>query len=266
MASGPGAREGDRRVLRDRGDAPPALLPVGGRRKLPNTKNYYGTLSKRTAAARREGTFPDLLDRTSRIEQHEFFSGPDEARDYLRDIYRRDRTEGQEWTIHLGVEKDGLSLQLDSWFTDPLGIPHVALGGFASQSLATAVRRNVIAQDRSAVLIYAGDFDPTGEDIPPRLRETLRRLRQGGPRALLPEQVREYHLPKNSDPKVQEKIERDPRAPAFRERHGSVFQIEVDALAPDVLRGLYQAAIDDFWDEDAYRSAFDREDLERDQL
>ena len=54
-------------------------------------------------------------------------------------MYRRDRTAGQAWTVVLGVEKAGISEQLDAWFTDPLGIPHVALGGYASQTLVDEV-------------------------------------------------------------------------------------------------------------------------------
>ena len=233
---------------------------------LPNTKNNYQRLSKLTAAGRREGTFPDLLDRTSSIEQYEFFDGPDEAREYLRAIYRRDRTEGQEWTIYLGVEADGMSLQLDAWFTNPLGIPHVALGGFASQTLADLVRRDVEQQGRPAVLIYAGDLDPSGEYIDLDFVKRCGIFDKVIRVALMDEQVEEYHLPFNSDPAAQKKLEDDPRAKAFEERHGSLVQYEVDALAPDVLRGLYQAAIDRFWDEDAYESAFNREDAERDQL
>jgi hypothetical protein len=123
---------------------------------LPNVQSYYRRLSSMTAQGRRDGTFPDLLDRTSRIERPVSFAGPAEARSFLRDLYRRERTEGQEWTIVLGVEKAGMSAQLDAWFTDPLGIPHVALGGFASQSLCDKVARDIARQGRPAVLIYAG--------------------------------------------------------------------------------------------------------------
>lgn len=61
---------------------------------LPNTQNYYRRLSAYTAEARRAGTFPELLDRVSRIERRVSFDGPQTARLWLRDMYRRDRTEG----------------------------------------------------------------------------------------------------------------------------------------------------------------------------
>ena len=73
-----------------------------------------------------------------------------DALDWLRDLYRKDRTEGQDVTIILGVEKAGMSAQLDQWFTDDLGLPHVALGGYASQTLAGQVQEYIKAYKRPA--------------------------------------------------------------------------------------------------------------------
>jgi hypothetical protein len=41
----------------------------------------------------------------------------------IRRMYRRDRTEGQEWSIYIGVEKRGMIEQLDSWFGRATGAP-----------------------------------------------------------------------------------------------------------------------------------------------
>ena len=54
--------------------------------------------------------------------------------------------------------------------------------------------------------------------------------------ALSTDQVRDYRLPVNPG-KVT-----DSRAAGFIERHGSLMQVELDALDPDDLRALYQAA------------------------
>jgi hypothetical protein len=40
-------------------------------------------------------------------------------------------------------------------------------------------------------------------------------------------------------------------------------QYELDALDPEVLRAMYQGAIDDFWNPEAHRIALDREAEER---
>src|SRR5215510_14642399 len=89
---------------------------------LPNTPSAYKNLSKTTAAARRRGDFPNLIDRTRAIHRYRTFTGPVDARGWLSDIYRRDRTEGQDLSLYLGVEKHGLVELLRAWFGD-LGVP-----------------------------------------------------------------------------------------------------------------------------------------------
>lgn len=233
---------------------------------LPNLQGYYRRLSGNSAEARRDGTFPDLLDRTSRIEEYRDFASPDDARTWLRDVYRRPRTEDQPWTVFLGVEKAGMSAQLDAWFTDPLGIPHVALGGYASQTLCDQVRRYVEDWDRPTVLVYAGDHDPSGEDIDRDFIQRVGVFDEVVRIALTSEQVTEYALPSNPNPEVAEKLERDSRGPAFELRHGYLDQYEVDALAPEVLQDLYRAAIERFWDDEVYENVMEREAEERDTL
>lgn len=231
---------------------------------MPNLRTQYTHLSENTAKARRNGWFPDLIDQTSRIELFRAYDSPEEALVSLRNMYRRHRTEGQPWTIMLAVEKAGMSGQLDDWFTDPLGIPHVALGGYASQTLCDEVREYVQDQGRPAVLIYAGDLDPSGEDID---RDFIARtdcwaevIRV----ALGPDQVE--GLPESIEPEVMEKLERDPRARAFADRHGDLKQYELDALPPDEIRDLYQEAIDGYWDADAHQAVLDQEDADRQRL
>ena len=213
---------------------------------------------------RRQRRFPALLDRTSRIELYRSWEDADDAREWLLAQYRRDRTAGQEWTVILGVEKAGMSAQLDAWFTGPLGIPHVALGGYASQSLVDDVRGYIEDQQRlGQVLIYAGDHDPTGVDIDRDFAEQVGYFDKVIRVALLPDQIEEYGLVSNPDPEVTAKLSRDPRAAAFEQRFGELEQYEVDALAPETLRDLYESTIDDFWDEDAYQAVLAAEEADR---
>ena len=60
----------------------------------------------------------------------------------------------------------------------------------------------------------------------------------------------------------------DTRADAFMERHDydDNIQVELDALSPDVLRGLYQEVIDRYWDAGAYDAVLAREAQERQEL
>lgn len=65
-------------------------------------------------------------------------------------------------------------------------------------------------------------------------------------RALLPEHVEQYGLPRSPFEKS------DSRAKSFIERHGGLWQTELDALDPDVLRGLYEDAFLELWDMSVY--------------
>ena len=219
---------------------------------LPNTTGAYKTLSSRSAEARRSGTFPELIDRTRQIHRYRSFTGADDALDFLHRIYRRDRTEGQPVSLYLGVEKAGIVAQLQAWFGD-LGVPILALGGYSSQSYVDMVHEDVSASGRPAVLLYAGDHDPSGEDID---RDFIARsdcFAKVVRVALSAEQVAAYNLPPQPGKRT------DSRSAGFVERHGRLVQVELDALPPVTLRGLYADALADFWDESAYQDSLDLE-------
>ncbi len=208
---------------------------------LPNTSSAYKGLSCKTAAARRNGDFPDLIDRGREIHRSSFWSSPVDAIDALVRQYRLDRTDGQDVSLYIGVEKAGLVMQLESWFGD-LGIPIIALGGYSSQTFVDDVVSDVEDQDRDAVLLYGGDFDPSGEDIDRDFEERTGCFNKVVRVALTADQVSAYGLPPAMGKTT------DSRAGAFVARHGQLVQVELDALPPDVLEQLYRNAIAEFWD------------------
>lgn len=240
------------------------------RGSVPNTQSAYKTLSKVTAEARREGWFPDLIDRTRQIEKYQTFDSPAEAQHWLAAIYRRDRSDNQDQQIFIGVEKAGMVVQLQSWFGD-LGLPIVALSGYSSQTFVKVVAESMIGEaydnDRPSHFIYAGDFDPSGEDID---RDFVERLEEyivnntsmmlsevfaGVERiALLPEHIEEYQLPEYPGK------ETDSRKWEFIEKHGRLVQVELDALDPDDLHTLYKTAVDEYFDYDIYEGILEQED------
>ena len=227
---------------------------------IPNTTNAYKELSRHTATARREGDFPALIDQGRSVERPPFFDGPEDALALLRRWYRRDRTEGQPHVLYLGVEKAGIVEQLSAWFGDERGLPIVALKGYSSQTLVDEVADEIVNDGRPAVLIYAGDFDPTGEDVDRDFVERVAEFDEVRRIALSAEQVDEYDLPSLPGK------ETDSRAAAFEARHGRLVQVELDALDPDDLRDLYAAAIADYWAGDAFAAVREQERQERARL
>ena len=226
---------------------------------LPNTTSAYKQLSARTAEARRRGRFPDLIDRGRTIHRVTTFADHDDARAWLAQVYRRDRTEGQDVSLYLGVEKAGIVEQLEASFGDR-GMPILALSGYSSQTYVDEVAEDVSRTSRPAVLLYAGDFDPSGEDIDRDFVVRTGCFDKVIRVALNAEQVDEYDLPPIPGKAT------DSRAAGFVARHGSLVQVELDALAPDVLRRLFDYAIAEWWDVSTFATVLEREALERSQL
>ena len=161
--------------------------------------------------------------------------------------------------MYLGVEKHGMVQQLKQWF-DKYGVAITPLGGYSSQTYVDEIIRDVASNDREAVLIYAGDFDPSGIDI---LRDfekrcscfdCVRRI------ALNEDQVRAYNLPVNPGKRG------DSRAAGFIETYGQLMQVELDALPPDALRELYEAAHFEFYDTSIYKGVLRAERADKEQL
>jgi hypothetical protein len=226
---------------------------------IPNADSSYKGLSRLTAEARREGSFSSFIDGTRAILEPTTFDG---AADAIGDIvrwYRRDRTEGQEWQLWIAGEKRTLAVQLRSWF-GTLGCPIVVCAGYPSQTLCDDVRGQVLNDGRDALLIYAGDFDPSGEDIARDFVTRVDAFDDFVRVAVTPEQIDSLNLTPMPGKRS------DARADAFEARHGELVQVEVEAIHPDTLRRLYQEAIDGVWDKSAYDSVCAREAQERADL
>jgi hypothetical protein len=144
-------------------------LPHDHPARLYNTLTEYTALAGNSADWRRESNFPELVDQTREITgggagyespQQYIAEMLDDAADY----YSRNPTENQPYQIWLGTEKSGLVNQLRSWFSRR-GLHIISLGGYASQGYVTDIVRTVRSDGRPAVLLYAGDHDPTGWSI-----------------------------------------------------------------------------------------------------
>jgi hypothetical protein len=225
---------------------------------IKNTQSDYSMLAQRTAALRREGKFPALIDDTRQIHVAGSFDGPGEVLQAALDSFRRDRTEGQPFTICLACEKRGIVQQLQAWFGNELGIPILALGGFPTTPYMKRIAEYVERYDRLAIAIYAGDLDCDGEDIARDfgVKSGLQIIKI----ALTMAQVEEFKLP------IAPGKDLSPRAWGFTEKYGKNIQVELDALDPDVLRQLYAGALEKYWDNATYEDALQREAEEREEL
>jgi hypothetical protein len=145
----------------------------------------------------------------------------------------------------------------------------VPTSGFDSTPALYASFKRLIHQyneeGKDVHILYFGDYDPSGGGMDEDLNNRLQRLiDKNGYRdikidfqriAVTKDQIEPYNLPEDIDAKTREKLERDPRAAKFLEKHGELRQVELDALpaiVPDEFRQLILDSVDEFFDDDIH--------------
>lgn len=187
--------------------------------------------------AREQGTIPWdwIVDETRELERVSAWSNPEEYATTVSRSYRRDFWDQQPHRVEVWSEKGTVRGVLKP-VLDQYAVGFRVQHGFSS---ATAVHD--VADDRDLVVLYVGDFDPSGmymseHDLPQRLREyggdhvQFRRI------ALTEEHV--HGLPSFS---AADKS-KDPRHRWFTQHHGSECW-ELDAMDPRDLRDCVEDAI-----------------------
>jgi len=111
---------------------------------------------------------------------------------------------------------------------------------------------------KACVILYFGDYDPSGEDIPRSIKENLQRLGvdvKVHRVALMKEQVIEWKLPP-APAKVG-----DSRTANW----DGLGQVELDAVMPKKLSSLCQDAINEYFDDDLYEQLMNQSAEEREK-
>ncbi|RLG62911.1 hypothetical protein DRO21_06815 [archaeon] len=144
---------------------------------------------------------------------------------------------GQKYFVELWCEKDALR-----GFFEPYAkryrVNLVICRGYPSVTrLREAKEQRHIPPNVKYVVLYFGDFDPSGEDIFRWINKELRPYNIVVRKvALTMEQVKKYRLP----PRVPKK--KDPRTPKFIKKYGEV-AVELDALHPVILRDMIRRSL-----------------------
>jgi ADP-ribose pyrophosphatase YjhB (NUDIX family) len=142
----------------------------------------------------------------------------------------------------------------------------VVCRGFSSVTFLHEYRQRAerhSAQGQEPVMLYFGDFDPSGEEMAVAMRTTLReemgvedlRIEKV---ALTVDDITRYQLP--HDPRALKRT--DTRAQKHVERYGEL-AVELDALPPDVTEQKVRGAIEAELDVDLFNEEMEREELER---
>ena len=243
---------------------------------IPNTPKGYTGLITATKRARWKGDLDlDCFADESRsiIEDYntEFYT-PDELIDiYLNRINKLSasynamipRWYKQSHYIELWTEKKAMINNLVPILKDR-DVTIVPTSGFNDTPFLYESYKRLKEQfdkDKEIHVLYYGDFDPSGESISEDISNRLKKCAEKfGDEikidfqriAVTPDQIRLYDLPLSIDQLTKNKLENDPRAKAFRNKHGDLYQVELDALPaliPDQFREMILHSVDQFFDE-----------------
>jgi len=173
--------------------------------------------------------------------------------------YRKNRWEDQFYYPEIFIEKKALQ----GIFDKPCAQKSVTLGackGYPSLTfLNEAAQRFIAAEElgHKPIILYFGDYDPSGEDIPRSIEANLNRFGVSNLEvrriALMEDQVKEWNLPpapaKDGDSRTA--------------NWGGLGQVELDAVNPKKLQNMCLDAIQDIFDEDTHDKVLLREKDER---
>ena len=217
-----------------------------------NTINSYKRLSRLMVRAREKRDVPvNCLEDRSRRILGRGDTGYNSAEDFLKQrfanlqsswkSFNMPRWDDQPVYLVVSLEKDALS-RLVSDIANRYAVRTFPTRGYPSftyvQNMASYIRNRL--KDKPTVVLYFGDFDPSGIDIERDLTERLAKYDAGDFSvqrvALNSDQIAQYKLPPMPVKKS------DARAESFVEEYGNM-TVELDALEPNVLKNLVQQAI-----------------------
>ena len=231
------------------------------RHVIENTLSQYKALSRALVTARKEGMIPwDWVeDRLRRPRAVSMWGGLADFAETARRAYRLDVWQSQPVYLEVWLEKDALS----GIFEDALRAYGVTLnvgrGYDGWDSIRNAAER---FGEAGGVILYFGDFDPSGEDMLRSLRERLEffdctpEIVKG---ALTFEDVATYQLP----PVLTKRS--DSRRAAHVQKYGDV-AVELDALPGRVLAERLVARVEARMDMAALKRTREVERVERRRL
>jgi hypothetical protein len=222
---------------------------------IPNTKSSYKGLSAQLVKAREDGLVDDskIEDRSRKVQGYGDY-GYESIEDFVEaQLYRWKEAwsnfsmpmwNDQENYVIIALEKDALSRLFVDIATD-YRVKVFATRGYSSYTFVKTIAKDLDPSKKN-VILYFGDYDPSGRDIQRDLGERATRYGSEGAEfvirriALTPEQIDLYKLPPvPEDAETLAKLSRDPRSKTY----GMNFAVELDAIEPDALQKLIRDAI-----------------------
>ena len=219
---------------------------------INNTWNEYHKISRYTTDGRYTGHLPwnRIIDDTrGAFKTPSYNSIEDGINSFFKYFRLNSRWNGNTQRIEVWVEKRALR-RLFEPITDKYDVYLAVGGGWTStSSIWESIVRLAQYKAEKINILYFGDLDPSGDDMPRDIEERLREfgLNIHVHKILINESdIEKYTLQKRFDVSVKKgneitnKIENDTRARGFYEKYGELFQIEIEALPPNILATILE--------------------------
>jgi len=217
------------------------LLTVGG--AVEKEESGYRKAQRQLLALRRAGLVPYnwIADNTRWMRKPTTYAGLGDFFDRAAAYYRQDLWVRSDVYVEVWCEKDALAGVL-MMVTREYDVPLMVARGYSSETFAYNAAEAMRETGKPCFVYYVGDFDPSGWQMARSLEQKLAEF--GTPvvferLAVNPEQIQVWDLPTRPS-KVS-----DTRCKAFFAEFGDGTEsVELDAIHPDLLRGLVRDAIE----------------------
>lgn len=172
--------------------------------------------------------------------------------------YRKGRWENQPYHPEVLIEKKALQMVFEKTCKE-LQVGLGACKGYPSLSFLYDMSerfKEAQMEDKQPIIIYFGDYDPSGEDIPRSIIENMNRFGIDVELvrvALMEDQVREWRLPPAPVKPT------DSRSANW----DGIGQVELDAVKPDILQRLCRNAINGIFNYSLYDELLEVEKEEK---
>lgn len=242
-----------------------------GQSILTKEEEGYDKLVNIMKRARLSGLVPWnwIIDTSRRVLQLSLYDSIKEFLTKRIQYYYKDTWKNQRRYILVWVEKEALARPL--WqAVNYYNIPVFPAKGYDSWThFLEAVKKMREMEDKELVVLYLGDHDPSGMNMPFDLQNRckLMNLNVRFERiAITEEQIDQYNIPKlplRKDPKKGKY--KDPRAEKYVEKYGAWF-VELDALKPSVLEQIVTEKVEELLDLEAFEDDQNTEEEEKEFL
>ena len=231
-------------------------------------KDYKSKLVRIMTRARLSGLIPMnwIIDSSRRVLKVRLY---DSVKSFLTETikhYYRDTWKNQRAFILVWVEKEALANPL--WeAVNYYNVSVFPAKGYNSwPHFLKAVKKMREMEKKDIVVLYLGDHDPSGIDIPSDIENRCRLMNLNvifKRIAITEEQIDEYKIPRLPLKKNPETDEYDdPRAKKYIKKYGSWF-VELDALKPSILKQIVRKKVEELLDLETFEGDLETEETEK---